>query len=959
MLPCGEVDWKILLSDLRAHLPPTGQAGLQRGSLRWLEHEMGRRGGNPAALRNIIYRDIGTPADKVVLSGILGDLARELGRTLDLPQIAPPPQLPDEVELLGRSKKRIYKQFLAGVRAGRAPRLVISGRKGSGKTVLLNHIAQALETGGTVGLGAAAVTRLNLTGDLFQQRPAPETLGRSYAALAAQQQQWIRERLPSAGVLLVRVTADLNFGGSPPRLPDGSPVSSAAWAAQLLSLVPAEVPLLLALEDPAGWAADAPAITELRPPTPSEARAYLIQKLGVTRQVAEQLLRETGRNLDRLTLLAGAGGSAGQMLSDPEVLRLAAAMAALGRTGVEAPHPGAALEVVLGQTLTTLPLHARAQLLGEAGAGWTANATLARLLPAVPPAEVHSALQRLAVASAVERPLVPYHLAALVELREWGKLTRHLERAVDDNRFLPDLWPRIRAAAPPLERETLAREVVNHHAGRGEYDAPMARDALFCLLESGRDPVRAWARVKLAESSLDNGNFAASEEQLRHHEVQHILHLGGGADAWSLAAQADALLVQAALARWQGNMELATRAASDPRIVQSGPRVQLWRGLIAKDAGHWPEAMTHLQAVPDTSPLLAARARYQEGDLRLRLGQPQAALSALLDAAMRLEEAGGTAEERARILARAATAQRRLGHPGRALDLSREAMDLIPPGDRRQDAVLRARLLSERLPILLALGQPDAALPVAAQALALLQGGGPRRAEAEYRARRTHYRVALAYLTRGLGLPYQQPLSGPAADNADLRFARQQLDELLTRPPDQTDREQVLTFDMRLSRALAEPGPERALEHASRALDMTDHPYAEAQARAIRADALARAGKSDAALAEINRAHSLLRRVQVGLPGTHAADPALHAHLLALEARLHLHEGLTNLLWLRSALSEDALQPFRAGVWREVGLSLEGQPEAARLLQELHSHAQWLPMRLRDALPLLEAPAEP
>ena len=123
---------------MRAHLPPTreeGQAGGRgvRGSLRWLEAEMRARGANPAAVRNIVYRDVGTPRDKALLRGILTDLAREAGRPLEaaLSDTAPPAPLPAELELLGRAKKRAYKQFLAGVRGGRSPRLIVTGRPGS------------------------------------------------------------------------------------------------------------------------------------------------------------------------------------------------------------------------------------------------------------------------------------------------------------------------------------------------------------------------------------------------------------------------------------------------------------------------------------------------------------------------------------------------------------------------------------------------------------------------------------------------------------------------------------------------------------------------------------------------------------------------------------------------------------------------------------------------------------
>lgn len=944
------MDWKTALAEVRAGLPASSGRGVQRGSLRWLESEMKRLGGNPAALRNIIYRDTGTSADKAVLRAILQDLARETGRTLDLPHLSQVAALPDELELLGRSKKRLYKQFLAGVRAGRTPRLFAWGRAGAGKTVLLGQVAQALEAEGFT------VTRLNLSEDVYPGAGTALTppAGRSFAELVAAQVAWARSVIPASGVLLMRVSADLNFGGDRPRRSDGTPVSSAAWAAEFLNLVPPQVAVLLTLQDPSGWP-QPQQLTPLLPPTPSEARSYLMQKLGVNRQAADQLLKETGRHLDRLTLLAGAGGSAPQLLADPDMRRLGALVAALDSLPVSGPYPPQMLEVLLGQPAAALPLHVRAQLQEPPGGGaWWPNQVLQRAQSVIPAREIRAVLERLAATGAA--PLTPWRLAALVSLHQFRELVQQLARTPDAARHLPALWPDIRKLAPTSERESLAREVVSHHAGRGEYDSPGARDALFSLLESGRDAVRAWARVKLAESSLDGGNFQASAAQLAQAEVRGLLAAPPSPDPWVQAARSDALLLQAALARWQGDLEGATRAVLDPRIVQSGPRVELWRGLIAKDAGRWTDALSHLQKVPPSSPLLSARARYQEGDLRLRLGQPQAALEALLDAAGRLEQAGGTREEHARILARAATAQRRLGQPGRGLELSGQALRLVQPDDRKTDAVLRARLLSEQVPILLALNRTDAALRAAEQALSLLDSAAQRQAEAAYRARRTHYRVALTYLTRGMGQPYLQPLHGPRQDHPDLAFARAQLDDLLQRRPDGSDREQVLTFDMHLSRTLAEPDAGLALEHVGRALDMTDHPYAEAQARAVLADVYLRSAQPDTALSEINRAYSLLRRVAVGLPGTLGADPALHAQLLALEGWATIGEGVSTLRWLRGELLAEPLRPFRAGVWREVGRALEREPQAERVLREWQPRLALLRMRPGDALALLECP---
>ncbi|QBY10295.1 hypothetical protein E5F05_11710 [Deinococcus metallilatus] len=948
-----------MLADLRAHLPPARDPGRGvRGSLRWLEAEMGTRGANSASVRNIVYRDVGTPADKAALRAILADLAREAGRPLAeeaAPASLPPAPLPDELELLGRSKKRAYKQFLAGVRAGRAPRLIVTGRAGAGKTVLLDHLERALSA-----LGRGEVRRLNLTGDASGVLALPPA-GTSFAERAQAQGDAARRAFPPPpGTLFARVTADLNFAGEPPRSPEGPPAPPAAWAAEhLLRRAPAGVAVLLALEDAAGLPEGLAEVIELRPPTPAEARAYLMARLGVTRERADALVRETGRHLDRLTLLAGSGpdGAAPErLLADPDVRRLAAALAALPGGG-DGAVPEAALAAALGTPVAALPPHTRALLQGS-GAAWAPVPALRAALPQVPARERDAALRRL-LAAPPTPDLAPARLAAFAALGEWAALATHVAAYPDDGRYLPPLWPQVRAGARGDTREALARAVAAHHAGRGEYDDPRARDALFTLLESPNPAARGWARVKLAESSVDAGNFEAATAQLAHPEL--VAALAGPPDGWTAAAQADALLVQAALARWRGDLGAATRAATDPRTAHGGGRAHLWRGLIAKDAGRWPEALRHLHLVPAGSPLLAARALYQEGDLRLRLGQPHAALSALTDAAGRLEAAGGGAEERARALARAATALRRLGRPAEGRAFLHRALALLPAGQDWGgwgDGVLRARLLSEGVPILLALGQPDAALADATRALGLLARPGPRRSEAEYRTRRTHYRIALAYLTRGLGLPYLQPFAGARRDHPDLAHARALLDAHLARPPAASDREQVLAFDLHLSRALADPDPRVALEYTTRALAMTDHPYAEAQARALYAEALLRAGQDGAALAEINRAHALIRRVQAGLPGTHDADPGLSAQLLALEARATILEGERALRWLRDALTDPPLAPFRPGIWREAGRALEQRhPRPQAVLRALHPGWEPGTLRVRDALGLLEGEA--
>ncbi|MDV6373703.1 hypothetical protein [Deinococcus arenicola] len=962
------VDFKAVLAGLRPHLLPDS-AGVRRGSLRWLEGQMRARGAGGAAVRNIIYRDIGTPADRELLRAIIAALAAEVGQPLsETATTALPP--PAELDLLGRSKKRAYRQFLAGVRAGRSARLVVTGRAGAGKTVLLDSLDVALREAGL------PVQRLFLSGEVAEILELKAAPGTSFAQLAAAQAQAARRYLPASGTLLVRVTDDLTFVGGPPRSADGSAVSAARWAAeQLILAAPPGLAVLLALENctPGDLGPQPPELIALHPPTPAEARGYLMARLGIPRAEADALVNETGRHLDRLSLLVRLRGGEGltgarELLADPDIRRLAGVTAAL-EVSSPVPWPPEVLRAALGGEFRQLPPHARALLAGSDALGWTPTPALRAAWEGVGEGDRAGALRRLSIWVTEEGR--PVQLAALAALNDWTALAAQVRAHPDDARWLPPLWPLIRGGAVGEPRYDLAGAMVRHHAGRGDYHAPQMRGALFTLLESPRSSVRAWARVKLAESSLEAGNMTAAAEQLDHPEVLEVLLAAAPArDTWAAPACADALLVRAALARWGGDLEAATRAVMDPRAAVGGPRAWLWRGLIAKDAGRWAEALGALARVPASSPLLSARARYQEGDLRLRLGQPAAALSALRDAVARLQSAGAEPEERARVLARSATALRRLGFAHEAHAALTHALALLPPDPHRHaDHVLRARLLSEEIPILLALGRPDDALAASAQALALLTGRSARPAEARYRQRRTHYRVALAYLTRGLGGTYRHPFLGPARDHPDLQHARALLDALILASEPRShetpsheprsDRDTTLLFDLHLGRALADPDPAAALVSVARALALAAHPYEEAQARAMRAEALLRAGRCADALADLNRAHALLRRTQPAVGD--APDPGLHAQLLTLEALATLADGPQTLHWLRGALDDPALAPFRAGVWRAVGCALEAAEsevagDARSVLRGLHGVRADALAHLRpgDALCLLE-----
>src|SRR5690606_1404134 len=97
------------------------------------------------------YRDKGRLHDKRALFLIIEDLRRDLG----LPPIADPeltqlgtPFAAAELEVdqvLGREQRRVYRVMVGGIRSGEHPKVIVTGRSGSGKTMLADYIQQALE----------------------------------------------------------------------------------------------------------------------------------------------------------------------------------------------------------------------------------------------------------------------------------------------------------------------------------------------------------------------------------------------------------------------------------------------------------------------------------------------------------------------------------------------------------------------------------------------------------------------------------------------------------------------------------------------------------------------------------------------------------------------------------------------------------------------------------------------
>ena len=339
------------------------------GSINWLRAHMEQRGANPNVVRNIIYRDKGKLPDKRALFEILDELWQRGGRPpLEAPELrallAPGSGNEHEVlQLLGREKRRAYRAFVHGVRSGDHPKVVVTGRPGSGKTLLADSIQQALQTPPPA---AERIVRLEFVGNdlataltrlgkalgvplpLLEAKLVKIGSSSAFAVQADAQADVARlvldaaRRFDGRQVLLLHVSHSLGgqdtLADTALRLnrPDVPRVSAAAWLwsslFEPLSRLPA-CALLVSLTDLPARAAqrlgqfEAP--LKLTPPTVSEARRFVRARLpDAPPTLHEDIVRRAGRSFDELrtlTLLAEAradGVHAPELASQQSVVHL-------------------------------------------------------------------------------------------------------------------------------------------------------------------------------------------------------------------------------------------------------------------------------------------------------------------------------------------------------------------------------------------------------------------------------------------------------------------------------------------------------------------------------------------------------------------------------------------------------------------------------------------------------------
>lgn len=285
------------------------------GSINWLRHAMELRGANPNVVRNIIYRDKGRLHDKRELYLIMEDLRRDLrlGPIVDpaLTQLGTPFAAAElEVDqVLGREQRRVYRALVGGIRSGTNPKLLVTGRTGSGKTMLADYVEQALELESASGPQVyrwhfasaevdAAFTRLaadiGLPHGLMESRLVRIGSAGPFSVQADAQAEVVRlimEHLRSLGqrqVVLLHLSQDLGsagrLGSQPLRLntPDVPRVSAAEWLWKTLIAPLATLPetslYVSAVEVPASAqevAAQLEGPLRLTAPTSAEAKRFV------------------------------------------------------------------------------------------------------------------------------------------------------------------------------------------------------------------------------------------------------------------------------------------------------------------------------------------------------------------------------------------------------------------------------------------------------------------------------------------------------------------------------------------------------------------------------------------------------------------------------------------------------------------------------------------------------------
>lgn len=630
--------WRRIFEQVRTAVGARRDAHGALGSINWLRYRMKERGANPNVVRNIIYRDKGKPADKRVLFELLNELWTEGGREpLQVPEIevllSPQGSVEQEaLQLMGREKRRAFRSFVGAIGDGGHPKLLVTGRPGSGKTMLMDYVQQALrvsDAGGDVirmefGGGELATSIVQLGEALGAPRGAIDArlaklgIAGAFAVQADAQSDLVRTVLDAArqrqehATLLLHVSHGLaerdTLANVPLRLntPDVPRVSALDWLWTML-LAPlagaAKLAVLVSMTDlPARAAAGAPGYDgplKLTPPTAPEARRFVkgrLPHLPVPRH--EEIVQQAGRSFEELrTLTLLAEVRAPIPRHDPEAS--IARLAELGTAG----HDTRLRDFLSAVAILSLPEYptfelADVEALRPTEQAGTSSSELAFLDPVPGATGRYRCFSRTLVRALRER------LAVHDEARY-----RSLHRAAAD---------RFRSGAARDPRGEAAVRRLHHLFHARDWAGMVAFMEAYGVQQSLVGTLWHLAREQLP--AADRELFEAVAEQVADHYVQLGAHRHPAADeacaalaesarpqrrAWATLKQAEASILRgehdAAIARlrdWPRSDDPVLE--SEACLVQAS--IERWRGDLSRAAEHVERARTLVRTMANVLP---------------------------------------------------------------------------------------------------------------------------------------------------------------------------------------------------------------------------------------------------------------------------------------------------------------------------------------------------------------------
>ncbi len=878
--------WQNLLDQIRPHLSGKDARG-KKGSLRWLEAAVAERGGRAGTVRNILYKDLGSPEEKIRLFEVI----RELYTVCGQPEPLTPPELTQESarRSLGRDKRQIFRKFIRGLETNLQPQIIVAGEESSGKTVLLEAVERSWPS----------YVKLDLSGDLSQtlfllfeslqieadytsfvgtQKTSDIQLGQLQSSLLTTLCDALNRQ---TAALLLRADHFATIGALPLRGPSGNTQNLSEWLSPLLESL--TIPYLAALTDPPinlEW-------SELSPPSRAEARRYTRERLPDTSpEKIEDLVSRAGKDfseLSRLVLLESAliQQSPGVLWQDERLRPMLSALSVLSLEGDPA-FPLSLLESVLDKSFEDFT---------EAESSLITLQPDRRAKPSIPKLlQLAAPREKLRIHQIALEHFQGNTFRQIVHARGGRDFERLIELFSADHRHLslaPDIW--LESDNWPVQyRESLAKTIVRHRSFLGQFTHPENISALELLQSSKEKENHLWARVKQAEASIALGDYENASQKIPQTE-----ELYG-------EFEAEGRLVWAALERWKGNYEAAERhvikAQSPFMLPTMSDRVRLWEGLVAKDAGRFTEALDAFEKVQHDA-LLIGRANYQSGDLLLRLGQTPEAEIQIQKALKSLESFDSPEEELARAKARYGTVLRRMGKFELAESYLVGAITTAP------DLFTKARASSEASLLELSRGRPLEALELLLFAEKVFRESSDRKEEALYRHLRTLHRIAVAYWVRSTGLPFLQPYFG----GSNAPHALELLSSLFAKLEKEQypgDRYLSLQTDVALKLALLlEPSEAQAM--LEKFLTHKDLYYR----------ALSRLGYAETLTRQYKWAEALVQVLQV----ESVPDFGVQTWKIGLEALALLELGQEEAAWNKLEATQTLPTPFRMQLGRVLG----------------------------------------